>query len=55
MPRKSKCKSRVQKKIRKNISEFYKGLYKNKKQAIAVAYKQVQQKYPACKRILVRK
>jgi len=50
--RRSKCKKYLQKKIGINMNEFKTGRYKSRVQAIAVAYKQVGKKHPACKRIL---
>ena len=49
---KSKCKSYLRNKIKRNIEELKKGLYKNPAQAIAVSYNQVQKKHPSCKRVL---
>ena len=48
---KSKCRKYLSKKIAINIDEFKRGLFKSKKQAIAVSYSQVRKKHPACKRI----
>ena len=44
---KKKCKKRLSNKIRINMGEKR---YKNRKQAIAVAYKQVLKKYPECQK-----
>ena len=44
----STCKGHLAIKIRKNIHEKK---YKNKKQAIAVAYSQVKKEKPGCKRV----
>jgi hypothetical protein len=52
---KSKCKKYLQKKIRINMNEYKTGRYKSRSQAIAVSYKQVGKKHPACKRILRKK
>jgi hypothetical protein len=49
---KSKCKKYLQKKIAINMNEYKTGRYKTRSQAIAVSYKQVGKKHPACKRIL---
>lgn len=49
---KSKCKKYLQKKIGININEYKTGRYKSRGQAIAVAYKQIGKKHPACKRVL---
>ena len=49
---KSKCKSYLRNKIKRNMEELKKGLYKNPAQAIAVSYNQVQKKHPSCKRVL---
>lgn len=45
---KSTCKGHLSAKIRKNIHEKK---YKNRKQAIAVAYAQVKKERPGCKRV----
>ena len=50
--RKSLCKQRLSKQIAENIKE---GRFVSKQQAIAVAYSQVQKKYPHCKRYLKKK
>jgi hypothetical protein len=50
--RKSLCKQRLSKQIAENIKE---GTYSSRSQAIAVAYSQVQKKYPHCKRYLKKK
>jgi hypothetical protein len=50
--RKSLCKQRLSKQIAENIKE---GRFSSKQQAIAVAYSQVQKKYPHCKRYLKKK
>ncbi len=47
-----KCRKYLQKKIQINMEEMKKGFYKNKAQAIAVAYSQVRKEHPACKRVL---
>ena len=52
---KSKCKKYLQKKIGINMNEFKTGRYKSRSQAIAVSYKQVGKKHPACKRLLRKK
>ena len=49
---KSKCRNYLGKKIALNIDEYKNGLYVSKAQAIAVAYKQIGKKHPACKRVL---
>lgn len=45
------CKGHLAMKIRKNIHEK---IYKNKKQAIAVAFSQVKKARPGCKKIFYR-
>lgn len=45
------CKQRLSEKIEKNIKE---GRYTSNKQAIAVAYSQVKQTSPACRRYFTR-
>ena len=49
-----KCKDKLEKKIKINMAERKKFNWNNK-QAIAIAYKQVQTKYPKCKRKLSKK
>lgn len=49
---KSTCKGHLSAKINKNIHEKK---YKNKKQAIAVAFSQVKKERPGCKRVLKKK
>ena len=44
-----KCNALLSKKVGINIHE---GIYKNKSQAIAVAYSQVRKRHPSCRRIL---
>ena len=46
--RRQRCNALLGKKIGINISE---GIYKNKSQAVAVAYSQVRKKHPSCRRI----
>ena len=50
--KKSKCKKYLGKKISINMKEFKKGLFKSRKQAIAVSYSQTLKKHPRCKKIL---
>ena len=52
---KSKCRQRLNDKIKINIKEYKQGVFKSRKQAIAVSYSQTLKKYPYCKRILNRK
>jgi cellobiose-specific phosphotransferase system component IIA len=47
-----KCEAYVQAKIPINLAEYRKGRYQSAKQAIAVAYSQVQKAHPACKQYL---
>jgi hypothetical protein len=55
-PRKGgKCRSYLQKKIKKNMAEYKSGRYSSRAQAVAVSYAQVKKKYPACKRSLSKK
>jgi hypothetical protein len=49
---KTTCKGHLSVKIRKNIKEKK---YKNRKQAIAVAFSQVNKERPGCKRVLRKK
>lgn len=53
--RRKSCKSRVSSKIRINMREYKKGVYKSRAQAVAVSYSQVLKKYPHCKKTLARK
>tara|TARA_B100000029_G_scaffold326880_1_gene319297 strand:- start:111 stop:323 length:213 start_codon:yes stop_codon:yes gene_type:complete len=51
----AKCKKHLRNKIIVNIKEFEKGKYfKSRKQAIAVAYKQIIKKYPECSSLFSR-
>ena len=50
-----KCRSYLQKKIKKNMAEYKSGRYSSRAQAVAVSYSQVKKKYPACKRSLTKK
>ena len=53
---KSLCKKRLAKKIAINMREMKdEEKYVSRAQAIAVAYSQVQKKYPGCKRVLKKK
>ena len=52
---KSKCKTRLRKKISINMKELKNGLFQNPAQAIAVSYSQVLKKHPSCKKSLSRK
>jgi len=49
---KSKCRTYLSSKIKKNMGEYHMGVYDSRSQAIAVSYSQVRKKHPACKRIL---
>lgn len=53
--RKPTCKSSLSKKISVNMKEYKKGKWKNRKQAIAVSYNQIQKERPGCKKVLKRK
>jgi len=50
--KKRRCNALLSKKVGINIHE---GIYKNKSQAIAVAYSQVRKRHPSCRRILGKK
>jgi len=50
-----KCRSYLQKKIKKNMAEYKSGRYSSRAQAVAVSYAQVKKKYPSCKRSLSKK
>jgi hypothetical protein len=47
---KSKCRQRLNDKIKINMKEYKQGLFKSRKQAIAVSYSQTRKKYPRCKK-----
>ncbi len=52
---KSKCRQRLNDKIKINMKEYKLGLFKTRKQAIAVSYAQTLKRYPHCKKSLTRK
>jgi hypothetical protein len=45
----ARCKSALNDKIKINMREYNEGKYANRKQAIAIAYSQINKKYPQCK------
>ena len=45
----ARCKAELKEKIKINMREYNDGKYANRKQAIAIAYSQIQRKYPQCK------
>jgi hypothetical protein len=47
---KKKCRSHLSDKIGYNMKEFEDGKWKNRKQALAISYSQVNTDYPYCKR-----
>ena len=47
---KLKCRELLSNKIRLNTREWKKGKFKSRKQAIAVSYSQIKNKFPDCKR-----
>lgn len=49
---KGKCKMYLEQKIALNLTEYKKGNYTSRQQAIAVAYKQIKRDHPQCKRFL---
>jgi hypothetical protein len=51
---KSKCRQRLNDKIKINMKEYEHGLYQTRKQAIAVSYSQTLKKYPRCKKSFSR-
>ena len=53
--KKSKCKQHLNKKISINMKEYKRGLFKSRKQAIAVSYSQTLKKHPRCKKSLARR
>lgn len=48
------CKRRLQKKIEMNIKEYEQGKFISRQQALAVAYSQVNSKYPECRQFYKR-
>ena len=48
------CQSKLKNKIRINMSEYKKGRFSSRKQALAVSYAQVNKKSPGCKRYFKR-
>ena len=49
----ARCKEELKEKIKNNLREYKRGeRYVNRAQSIAVAYGQVQKKYPSCKKHL---
>jgi hypothetical protein len=50
-----KCKKLVYKKVAINLKEYKEGRYLSPQQAIAVAYSQIREKYPSCKKYLTKK
>ena len=48
---KTECKKKLQRKIKKNIKE---DIFVSRSQAVAVAYSQINKKYPYCKRFFKR-
>ena len=51
---KSKCRQRLSDKIKINMKEYKHGLFKTRKQAIAVSYSQTLKRYPRCKKSFSR-
>ena len=51
----SKCRQRLNDKIKINMKEYKTGLFQTRKQAIAVSYSQTLKKYPRCKKSFTRK
>ena len=52
---KTKCRQRLNNKIKINMKEYETGFFKTRKQAIAVSYSQTLKRYPRCKKSLTRK
>ena len=51
---KSRCRKRLNDKIKINMKEYEHGLFKTRKQAIAVSYSQTLKNYPRCKKSFTR-
>ena len=50
-----KCKEYLSAKIKKNMTEYKKGKYSSRMQAVAVSYAQVKKSHPNCKKALSKK
>ena len=51
---KRSCQTKLKNKIRINMSEYKKGRFSSRQQALAVSYAQVKKKSPGCKRYFKR-
>jgi hypothetical protein len=51
---KRSCQTKLKNKIRINMSEYKKGRFSSRQQALAVSYAQVKKKSPSCKRYFKR-
>ncbi len=51
---KRSCQTKLKNKIRINMTEYKKGRFSSRKQALAVSYAQVKKKYPSCKKYFKR-
>jgi hypothetical protein len=52
---KRSCQSKLKNKIRINMSEYKKGRFSSRQQALAVSYSQVKKKSPGCKRFFSKR
>ena len=53
-PKKDKCYKYLKSKIKINMSEYKRGRYSSRQQALAVSYSQTKKKYPGCSRYFKR-
>ncbi len=51
---KRSCQTKLKNKIRINMSEYKKGRFSSRQQALAVSYAQLKKKSPSCKRYFKR-
>jgi hypothetical protein len=52
---KRSCQSKLKNKIRINMTEYKKGRFSSRQQALAVSYSQVKKKSPGCKRFFSKR
>tara|TARA_Y100000389_G_scaffold161961_1_gene164580 strand:- start:1031 stop:1204 length:174 start_codon:yes stop_codon:yes gene_type:complete len=50
-----RCKEALQEKIKQTTKEYNNGKFSSRKQAVAVAYSMINNKYPNCKKFLSRR
>ena len=55
IPKNKRCSDLVKEKIRINLAEYKKGVFVSPAQAIAVAYRQIEVKYPTCKSVFTKR